>query len=228
MFPLLIGGGSLRRTLLRLSLAALSLSFLHGGMAGLAVAATPPNGESYFGFDLDLLAKSFAYLTTYRTQYGEKDGRAHFDQWLDGVEQTRASFDSAYDAWWKRWKSDPTGQLEARFHALNSKYTQEMNFADVHRHDQEKREGVTLDQYARIVVALSRPPRTDPAQIDHVLRTHGVAGQAQWTKINAAWTQAMHDDTSLGLVQQYGALYQKYAGPAFEKAAVRDLEQALR
>lgn len=110
----------MRHTLLRLSLAALLLSLLHGGKAGFAVAATPPNGESYFGLDLDLLAKSFAYLTTYRTQYGEKDGRAHFDQWLDGVGQTHARFDSAYDAWWKHSKADPTGQLEARFHALKA------------------------------------------------------------------------------------------------------------
>ncbi len=181
-----------------------------------ALAQAAP--ESYRGFDVDLLAKSFADLTTYRTQYGEQEGRVRFDRWLQGIGQSRSNFDAAYDLWWKRWKADPTGQLEARFHLLNGKYVQEMNFADVPRHDQEAREGVTLDRYARISVALSRPPQTDPAGIDRVLRANGFSGgQAQWQKVNDAWTKAMHDDTSLGLVQQYGALYQKYAGGSFEK-----------
>ena len=50
----------------------------------LALAPAVRAAESYFGFDLDLLAKSFAYLTTYRTEYGEAAGNERFAEWAAG------------------------------------------------------------------------------------------------------------------------------------------------
>jgi hypothetical protein len=170
--------------------------------------------EVLLGFDLDLLAKAFCQLTTLRTQVGEKDGKVRFDAWLKGQGRTREQFDASYAAWWKRFKADSTGQLEARFTTLNGKCANEANFGDVPSHAKEAREGITLEQYAKISVALSRQPG---AELNKVLRQNGIDTQARWHRVNDAWTKAMHDDTSLALVQQYAALYQKFAGPAFEK-----------
>ena len=72
--------------------------------------------------------------------------------------------------------------------------------------------GVTLDTYAKIAVALTRLPG---ASLPRVLNENGVKDEAHWQRINKAWGQAMKEDTTFALVQQYGALYQKYAGPQF-------------
>lgn len=195
---------------------------------GLALVPAARAAESYFGFDLDLLAKSFAYLTTYRTQYGEAEGNLRFAQWLAEQGKNREGFDAAYDAWWKHWKADPTGESEARFHTLNSRYVNEMNFGDVPSKAQETRGGVTLDEYARVSVALSQPPANDPAEIEKRLKAAGVkGGMAQWNKVNEAWGAAMKADTTFALVQQYAALYQKYAGPEFAAAQEARTAQIL-
>jgi hypothetical protein len=193
---------------------------------GLAPAARAV--ESYFGFDLDLLAKSFAYLTTYRTQYGEAEGNERFAAWLREQGKTRETFDAAYDLWWKHWKADPTGESEARFHTLNSRYVNEMNFGDVPSKAQERQGGVTLEEYARVSVALSQPPANDTAEIEKRLKAAGVkGGMAQWSKVNEAWGAAMKADTTFALVQQYAALYQKYAGPGFAAAQEAKTAQIL-
>jgi hypothetical protein len=130
-------------------------------IAGVSSGATVPGEKDVlFGFDLDKLSQAFNQFTNLRTQYGEKEGNVHFDAWLKAQGRTQQQYDSAWNAWWQRFKADPTGQLEARFGQLNSKYSQENNFGDVPSKKQEVREGVTLDQYAKISVALSRPSRT--------------------------------------------------------------------
>jgi hypothetical protein len=162
---------------------------------GPAFAATGEK-DVLFGFDLDMLSKAFNQFTNLRTQYGEKDGNVHFDAWLKSQGRTHQQYDSAYAAWWQRFKADPTGQLEARFGQLNSKYSQENNFGDVPSKKQEAREGVTLDQYAKIVAALSRPGVK--IDVGKVLRQNGIENQARWKRVNDAWTKAMHDDTRTG------------------------------
>ena len=97
----------------------------------LTVAALPVAAQdAYLGFDLDLLAKALANWTTFKTQYGEKEGNARFEAWLEERGQTRENYDAAWNLWWQRWKSDPTGKLQARFHTLNSQYVNELNFAE--------------------------------------------------------------------------------------------------
>ncbi len=193
---------------------------------GPSLAATVPGEKDVlFGFDLDMLSKAFNQFTNLRTQYGEKDGNVHFDAWLKSQGRTHQQYNSAWNAWWQRFKADPTGQLEARFGQLNSKYSQENNFGDVPSKKQEAREGVTLDQYAKIAAALSRPGVK--VDVDKVLRQNGIDSQARWKRVNEAWTKAMHDDTSYALVQQYGALYQQYAGPAFEEAQQKQVAASL-
>lgn len=185
-------------------------------------AAEPPRGgESYSGFDIPLLAEALARQTTLRTQHGEKPGEAEFDRWLAGKGRARAQYDAAYQSWWERFRADPTGQLEARFHRINSEWVQQLNYADAPDRRQEVREGVTLDTYARIAVALTRLPGTP---LEKVLKENGVKDAAQWQRVNEAWGKAMKEDTSFALVQQYAALYQKYAGPQF--AAEQDAATA--
>jgi hypothetical protein len=170
--------------------------------------------EVLSGFDIPGLAKALCQFTTLRAQYGEKEGDARFEAWLQGQGRTRRQYEDSYAAWWRRFKGDSTGRLEARFHQVNGQCADEANFADVPSRAKEVREGVSLEQYARISVALTRPPA---ANVDKVLRQNGIESQARWKRVNEAWTKAMRDDTSFALTQQYAALYQKFAGPAFEK-----------
>ena len=198
----------------RAALAALALSLAAPVPdAGHAAWAQSVRGaESYRGFDVALLAEALARLTTLRTQHGEKPGEVEFERWLAGKGRTRADYESAYASWWERFRADPTGQLEARFHRINSEWVQQLNFADAPDRRLETREGVTLDTYARIAVELTRLPGKP---IEEVLKRHGVKDAAHWQRVNEAWGKAMKEDTTFALVQQYGALYQKYAGAQF-------------
>lgn len=180
-------------------------------LANVSLAAAA-GSDSYLGFDLELLGEATARLTTLRTQHGEPRGNAEFASWLAGKGLDRATYDRAWNLWWERFRADPSGQLEARFHRINSEWAQQLNFADAPDRRQDTREGVTLDTYARIAVALTRLPG---AKLEDVMRQHGVKDAAHWQRVNEAWAQAMKEDTSFTLVQQYGALYQKYAGPQF-------------
>jgi hypothetical protein len=185
----------------------------------------PGQKEVLSGFDLDRLAKALCQFTTLRTQYGEKDGWVKFDAWLKGQGKTRQQYESSYSAWWKRFKADSTGRLEARFLQINAACVNEANFADVPSRAKEAKEGVTLEQYAKISVALSRNPGAD---VNKVLKQNGIESQARWKRVNEAWTKAMHDDTSFALTQQYAALYQKYAGPAFAQEQEEQTAEILK
>ncbi len=170
------------------------------------------SAEALAGFDLDGLAKALCRCTTLRIQYGEKEGAAHFNAWLAGQGHTRQQYETSYAAWWQRFKADSTGQLEARFLLINSKCVNEANFGDVPSRAKEAREGVTLEQYAKISAALS-----PGADLNKVLRQNGIESRAHWRHVNEVWTRALRDDSSRALVQQYTALYQQYAGPDFEQ-----------
>lgn len=198
--------------LLPLSIAGLLFVGLAGAPAARA-AGEPPGVEKISGFDVALLAEAFARQATFRTQHGEKEGNAKFAEWLASRGLTAADFHASYAAWWERFRADPTGQLEARFHRINSEWSQQLNFGDAKDRRQEAREGVTLDQYAKVAVALYRQPGAD---VETVVKKNGLKGKAHWEKVNAAWAKAMKDDTSYALVQQYAALFQKHAGPQFE------------
>ena len=185
-----------------------SFVVLLGALPGWGVNVT--REEALAGFDLDGLAKALCRCTTLRIQYGEKEGAAHFNAWLAGQGHTRQQYETSYAAWWQRFKADSTGQLEARFLLINSKCVNEANFGDVPSRAKEAREGVTLEQYAKISAALS-----PSADLSKVLRQYGIESRAHWRRVNEVWTRALRDDASRALAQQYAALYQKYAGPDF-------------
>lgn len=186
--------------------------------------AARAQNDSYSGFDLDRLAKSLAKLTALRTQHGEDAGNEAFEGWLRAHGSSRSQYEAAYAAWWERFRADASGKLEARFHTLNATYVQEFHYSDVPDRSQEKRGGITLDQYAKIAVALTQQPGADLTQ---TLRKHGIQDAKQWQTINEAWVQAMREDTSFALTQQYAALYQKHAGPDFARQQEAKLADAL-
>lgn len=198
-------------------------------VAALLLLAVSPllaaEGESYAGFDLDELAEALAQLTTLRTQHGEKQGGVEFDRWLATKGRTHRDYDKAYAAWWERFDADPTGQLMARFHRINSEYVQRLNYADAPDRRGEVREGVSLDDYARIAVALSKAAAGDQ---ERVLRQNGIPSLAKWAKVNEAWAAAMKEGGPTGeLIVQYGALYAKHAGPGFADAQEAQVARAL-
>ena len=201
------------RTLNRTVASCLAAVAVALALASAAAGAAQVRGEErYQGFDVAKLAEAMARLTTFRTQHGEAKGNEAFAAWLKGEGLTRAGYDSAYASWWERFRADPTGQLEARFHRINSEWVQKLNFGDAKDRRLETREGVTLETYAKIAVALTRLPGT---KLQDVLAANGVKDEAHWQRVNTAWGQAMKEDTTFALVQQYGALYQKFAGPQF-------------
>lgn len=209
----------------------LSTSSLAAGPAKKTTEATAPSGEAvkHEGFDLDLLAKATARLTTLRTQYGEEKGKVELERWLQGIGLSRRAYDEAYAAWWERFKADNSGELQARFLTLNARYLHEENFADAPDRSQEKRGGLTLERYAEIAAALSKQPIADRDFTILVLRKFGIGSLAAWQKANDAWIAALREDTTFALTQQYAALYQKHAGPGFareqEKAVARSLAE---
>lgn len=181
-------------------------------LTALPIRAAAQGTEKYSGFDLAKLAEASARLSVFRTQHGESKGNAAFAEWLSGEGLSRSGYDAAYASWWERFRADPTGQLEARFHRITGEFSQQLNFGDAKDWRLEKREGVTLDTYAKVCVALTRNPG---GKLEDVLKKNGLKDAAHWQKVNEAWTKAMKDDTTYALVQQYGSLYQKYAGPQF-------------
>jgi hypothetical protein len=171
-----------------------------------------PGDERYNGFDIPLLAEATARLNALRSQHGEKAADGEFATWLESKGVSRTAYEQAFAAWWERFRADPTGQLQARFHRIDAEWSQRLNFADAKDHRQDTREGVTLDTYARLVVELTRAPG---AKLEDVVKRHGLSDVAHWQRVNEAWSKAMGEDTTFTLTQQYGALYQKYAGAQF-------------
>lgn len=200
-----------RRTLVLLSLLLL---------APLALAEEP---DAYFGFTLDQLAESFARLTTFRSEVGQANADAKFEEWLKTRKQTRATYEKAYAAWWERFGADRSGQLEARFHRIHSEYAQRLNFADAPDQRQQAKEGITLDRYAQAIVAMTR--RNWP--VDKVVKEFGFKDEAHFDRVNEAWIAAMRDDQTFTVTQQYAALYQKYAGQDFAREQEAAMAKSL-
>jgi hypothetical protein len=139
---------------------------------GASATVQPVRGEErYQGFDVARLAEATARLGAFRTQHGEAKGNEAFAAWLKSEGLSRAGYDSAYASWWERFRADPTGQLEARFHRINSEWVQKLNFGDAKDRRLDTREGVTLETYAKIAVALTRLPGAD---LKKVLNENGV------------------------------------------------------
>jgi len=183
----------------------------------------PEPPQSYEGFTIDLLAECSAKQSDLKTRHGDREGVVEFEKFLATKGLTSQKYWRAYQLWWERFKADPTGKLEAEFHTKDGEYTRKLMFGDVPDMSQMTKEGVTLDRYAKIVVAMTQPG----AKPEDVVRAHGLKDMAHWERVNKAWSDAMGQDTSYRLVTQYGELFQKHAGPAYQKEQQQKLAEML-
>src|SRR5690348_4082518 len=172
--------------------------------------------DAIYGLTMEQLAEMFSKEGELRAQLGEKEGRKAFEQHLVTRGTDLHTWSLAWNGWHDRFKADPTGRMEAQFHMLLSQLTAKAHFGDVRDMSQDTEEGITLDQYAQIVVAVSRAG----ADADEIVRKYGLQDVAHWQRANAAWTKKMGEDTSHKLTMQYGQLYSKHAGPSFQEETI--------
>jgi hypothetical protein len=165
------------------------------------------------GVTLDMLAEIQAKYSALQAQYGEPGLRPHFLAFLQSKGLSEPAYVDAYNSWIARFRSDPTGQLEAQFSMTVGRLAAQAHYGDVRDMSGDAQEGVTLDTYAQLTVAMGKPG----VDLEAIARQHGLAGVAHWQRVNAAWTAAMSQDTSHKLSMQYGQLYSRYAGPQFEQ-----------
>lgn len=172
--------------------------------------------DAIYGVTIDQLAEMFSKEGELRAKHGEHQGKVEFERYLNSRGCDLHVWANAWNGWHARFKADPTGRSEAHFHMLLQQLAAKVHFGDVRDMSGDKEEGITLDQYAQIVVAVSRAG----ANIDDIVRQFGLQDGAHWQRANAAWTTKMSQDTSHKLTMQYGQLYSKYAGPAFQEEMV--------
>jgi hypothetical protein len=165
------------------------------------------------GVTMEKLAELESKDSELRTKHGEREGRVLFEQFLHEQGMTVNDLAFVHNAWLERFKADKTGRLETQFSMIVGELARKVHFGDVRDMSADTQEGVTLDTYVQISCAMTKPG----ANPDEIVRAHGLRDVAQWQKVNAAWTDAMSKDTTFKLTTQYGMLYQKYAGPAFQQ-----------
>src|SRR5450432_2512366 len=167
--------------------------------------------DEIYGVSLDQLAEFGVKYSEFSAKFGEQQARAAFDAWLAAQGASSHNYWQAYNSWQERFRADPTGQLYARFTMKTAELSQKAHFGDVRDMSQDTQEGVTLDRYAALAVAMGKPG----IDAEAVARQHGLTDAAHWMRVNAAWSQLMSQDVEHKLTTQFGQLYQKYAGPAF-------------
>ncbi|MBX3226233.1 MAG: hypothetical protein KIT84_28325 [Labilithrix sp.] len=172
--------------------------------------------DAIYGMTMEMLAETMSKHGELRAQFGEQQGMVEFDRWLGGKGFNQHTWSMAHNAWHDRFKADPTGRQEAQFHMMLQQLTAKAHFGDVRDMSQDKEEGITLDQYAQITVAVSR----QGADVDQIVKGFGLQDAAHWQRANAAWSAKMGQDTTHKLTMQFGQLYQKYAGPSFQQEMV--------
>jgi hypothetical protein len=174
--------------------------------------------EDINGVSLETLADVMSKDGELRAKFGEQQGRAELASFLASKGLSQQAFSVAHNAWWERFRSDPSGMLEAQFHQMLSQRTMKAHYADVPDMSGDQIMGVTLDTYAQLCVAMSKPG----IDAEAVARAHGLPDAATWTQVNQGWTAKMTVDKTGATATQFGTLYQKHAGPAF---AQQQLEQ---
>jgi hypothetical protein len=169
--------------------------------------------DAIYGITKELLAELMSTYGELQAKFGAREIEAQFAKHLASKGLDRDTWALAHNAWMDRFRADPTGRAEAEFHMMLAQATQRAHFADVRDMSADTCEGISLDQYAQITVAVSR----QGADVDAIVRTFGLRDAAHWQAANAAWGAKMGADTTHALTMQYGQLYQKYAGPQFQQ-----------
>ncbi|MEZ4380559.1 MAG: hypothetical protein R3A79_04390 [Nannocystaceae bacterium] len=155
-------------------------------------------------------AEIMAKDTALKAQHGEAASRPLFSQYLAqrGVDQN--TWAHAWNGWWTRMQSDPSGQLHAKFSTIQQELMLANHFADVPDASQDAKEGVTLDAYARVMAGAA-----GGGDIQQLVAAEGF-DWGQWQRAQAAWNAAMAADVNHHLTTQYGQLYAKYT-PGFQQ-----------
>ena len=160
--------------------------------------------DEIYGVSLEQLAELGAKYSEFQAKLAQAEATAAFDEWLLTQGTSSRDYWLAYNGWQNRFRADPTGQLYARFTTMSAEHAQRVHFGDVRDMSQDTQEGVTLDQYARLTVAMAKPG----IDAEAVAREHGLPDAAHWLRVNAAWSQAMSQDLEHKLTTQFGQLYQ--------------------
>ncbi len=181
--------------------------------AQLARQNSAPNAGAIHGITKDGLAEILSKYTELKAKFGERQAEEEFSGYLGSRGLSPYQWAKAHNAWLERFRADPTGRAEAEFHMMLAAESQKAHFGDVRDMSQDTEEGITLDQYAQITVAVSR----QGADADAIVRQFGLQGVDHWQRANAAWTAKMGADTTHKLTMQFGQLYQKHAGPQFQQ-----------
>ena len=169
--------------------------------------------DAIYGVTKATLAELMGKYSELKAKLGERQAEAEFDGYLASKGLDRNTWALAHNGWLDRFRADPTGRAEAEFHMMLQQESQKAHFGDVRDMSGDTVEGITLDHYAQITVAISR----QGADADAIVKQFGLADVAHWQRANGAWAAKMGEDTTFKLTMQYGQLYQKYAGPQFQE-----------
>jgi hypothetical protein len=189
----------------------------------LAANNAAPGAEALFGITKDALAEILTKHGELKAQFGEAQAEGAFASYLGNRGMNRDQWAHAHKAWHERFRTDPTGRAQAEFHMMLQQMSQKAHFGNVRDMSQDAQEGISLDQYAQIVVAISR----QGADAHAIVTKFGLRDVAHWQRANDAWTAKMSQDTTHKLTMQYGQLYQKYAGPQFQAEVVQQTAAIL-
>lgn len=166
--------------------------------------------EQIHGVSMRDCAEIMSKHSELQAQHGESSYRPHFAQFLSQRGIDEHTWANAWNAWWSRMESDPSGQLHAKYHMMMQQGIQQAHMADVRDMTQDAKEGVTLDTYAKIMAKIA-----GGEDANQLLAANGLE-LAQWQRAQTAWNTAMGQDTNHHITTQYGQLYAKYT-PGFEQ-----------
>ena len=139
-----------------------------------------------------------------KAQHGEPAYKPLFQQYLAqrGIDEN--TWAHSWNGWWTRMQADPSGQLHAKFATMQQQLTMQAHMADVPDASQDAKEGVTLEQYAKVMAKIAGGEDGNAA-----VAAEGFS-MDQWQKAQAGWNAAMAADTDHHITTQYGMLYAKY------------------
>lgn len=166
--------------------------------------------ETIHGLSLEQCAQIMAKDGALKAQYGERDYKPHFTQFLAAQNLDESQWAQAWNGWWTRMEADPSGQLHAKFAMIQQKQMASAHFADVKDASQDVKGGMTLDMYAR-----TSAHAAGGGDLNAFLAEHNIT-QETWQSAQREWNAAMGADTNHHITTQYGQLYAKYT-PGFEQ-----------
>src|SRR5262249_52840264 len=122
------------------------------GGRDVALTGRMPMEDVIRGVSLEQLATLSAKYGELKAQYAEKRAEAEFGMVLATQGLDRAAWSDAWNGWWARFRSDPTGRLQARYHEIEGELSRKAHFGDVRDMSQDQQEGVTLERYVQITL----------------------------------------------------------------------------